>query len=292
MSARGQHVDYLIKTGAVTIRGEPEATVEQGGREIHARELTYQPDPSGRIGQFTATGQGWVRGARPREGQHFHASWTCRLYFRPYEGNYLLSLEGGVRVDIIGKGAVSAEEIYLWLRDTSPPLPAGQSQADGRQQFTPDRLQAVGHVKIDSPQLTGEVGQLQTWFETVVVPTPLAEAIPVPAAREPVPTPATTMVSTAAAAPPAGTIRFQQRRRQLRPQRPRGRSRRRRFLPHARLGRGRSGAASPPENVSAPAVQVQPAEAIGPGVTAAARRQNVCPRSMRLRCNGFISAAN
>ena len=63
MQARGQHIDYLIKTGAVTIRGEPEAIVEQGGREIHARELTYQPDPSGHIGQFTANGQGWVRGS-------------------------------------------------------------------------------------------------------------------------------------------------------------------------------------------------------------------------------------
>ena len=175
MWARGQHVDYLIKTGAVTIRGEPEATVEQGGREIHARELTYQPDPSGRIGQFTATGQGWVRGARPEDkGQHFHATWSRRLYFRPYEGNYLLSLEGGALVNVIGKGSVGAEEIYVWLRDTSPPPPTGQAAVDGRQQFTPDRMQAVGHVKIDAAQLTGEVGQLQTWFETIAVPPPAA----------------------------------------------------------------------------------------------------------------------
>ncbi len=209
MSARGQHVDYLIKTGAVTIRGEPEATVEQGGREIHARELTYQPDPSGKIGQFTATGQGWVRGARPEDkGQHFHAAWSRRLYFRPYEGNYLLSLEGGALVEVVGKGAVGAEEIYLWLRDTSPPTPPGQASTNtnGRQQFSPDRMQAVGHVKIDAPQLTGDVGQLQTWFETVAVPppaapTPVAETVPVPAAREAARGPTTTLLSTPVAPP-------------------------------------------------------------------------------------------
>jgi hypothetical protein len=129
------------------------------------------------------------------------------LYFRPYEGNYLLSLEGGALVEVVGKGAVGAEEIYLWVRDTTPAQPSGKSVADGRQQFAPDRMQAVGHVKIDAVQLTGEVGQLQTWFEVVAAPPRVvqpaaAEAVPVPATREVFRVPATTLLSAPVSAAP------------------------------------------------------------------------------------------
>ena len=47
--------------------------------------------------------------------------------------------------DGVGKGSVGAEEIYLWLRDTSPPPPPGQTHADGRQQGI------IGHILNGGP---------------------------------------------------------------------------------------------------------------------------------------------
>ena len=121
-------------------------------------------------------------------------------------------------------------------------------------------MQAVGHVKIDAPQLTGEVGQLQTWFETIVVPKTIdppatAEMVPVPEAREAVRTPATTMISgpisaasgpasapAAAAPPPSVTAQVPaqsaaQPHRAKRPLRPQRWKRSRRALPPAQRPR-------------------------------------------------------
>lgn len=162
LHGRGEHLDYNIKTGAAKLRGEPEAQMQQAGREVHARELFYQPEAGGRIGQFIATGAGWVRGDRPEDKtQTFSARWSRRLYFRPYQGQSLLSIEGNAEAQSVGKGMIRGEEIHLWLRDAKP----SSSAAAEKQSFTPDRLLAVGHVTIDSPQLTGAVGQLQAWFE-------------------------------------------------------------------------------------------------------------------------------
>jgi lipopolysaccharide export system protein LptA len=163
-SARGQQIEYDLKTGGVTLHGHEEVELSQHGRVIHSREVFFQPDAAGRVGRFIALGHGWLNGTSPdNPNQQIEARWTRRLHFRPHESNHLLSVEGDAHLHMVGRGVLDAEEIHFWLIDA----PASANSAPGKMEFIPDRLMAIGHVKIDSPQMTGAVGQLQAWFEQV-----------------------------------------------------------------------------------------------------------------------------
>ncbi|HEY5315474.1 MAG TPA: hypothetical protein VIK18_23285 [Pirellulales bacterium] len=162
--ARGQQIEYDLKTGGITLHGHEEVMLSQHGRVIHSREVFFQPDASGRVGRFIALGRGWLNGTSPENPQQqIEARWTRRLHFRPHEDNHLLSVEGDAHLHMVGRGVLDAEEIHFWLIDA----PASAKSAPGTMEFVPDRLMAIGHVRIDSPQMTGSVGQLQAWFEQV-----------------------------------------------------------------------------------------------------------------------------
>lgn len=199
--ARGQQLEYDIKTGSATLRGEPHVDLVQGNREIHAPEVFFQPDKTGRLGVFLATGQGWLRGSTPDDKrQPFEARWTRRLHFRPDDGLHLLSVEGEAHVLVPGRGALDAGEIHLWLseRPAEPTAVAvkpnaspraatepGAEPSPAKVELIPDRLQAVERVRIASPQLTGNVNKLQGWFDHLplgprVPPVGEGPAFPVP----------------------------------------------------------------------------------------------------------------
>lgn len=195
VEARAHQVEYDIKTGGATLSDEHEARLRQGRREISARQLFFEPDPSGQLGKFLATGRGWLKGTVPDdETQSFEAQWSRKLQFRPQEEYHVLSIEGAAHVQSMGKGSLDGDEIHLWLikapevaAATQPVAPKNGSRK--KTQLIPDRLLAVGNVVIDSPQITGKVGQMQTWFEHAVPPAaPATPALNSPLATVPLQT--------------------------------------------------------------------------------------------------------
>ncbi|MEX0714197.1 MAG: hypothetical protein WD278_17820 [Pirellulales bacterium] len=182
--ARGQRLEYDVNKGSGKLSGQHEVSlVQEGGpgggtQEIHARALYFEPDPndrSGRLGVFLASGAGWLKADMPSQpAQHVDARWTHSLHFRPHEENQLLSVKGEAKVHLPASGALSADEIHLWLNQQ-----ASAAAAPGW--FTPDRLLARGAVRIESPQLDGAVQRLEVWF-VHAAPRPVAPAGPPPSA--------------------------------------------------------------------------------------------------------------
>ena len=69
----------------------------------------------------------------------------------------VLSIYGDARITSVGQGSLAGSEIHLWLKDVpkvdAPPPRAGEKPAT---ELAPDRMLALGDVRIDSPQLLGE----------------------------------------------------------------------------------------------------------------------------------------
>lgn len=179
VSIRAGQIEYEVASGIINLRDGQEVVLQQGGREIHCRELFAEPDETKRLGRFLAKGDGWVKGSMPDDKQQsFSASWTRRLHFRPHEKQHVLSLEGNAHVSVIqakpnaqpDNFTVDADEIHLWLN--AKRVPGTSPGADDRIELEPDRLMSVGKVTIESPQLTGVVSQLQAWFEPAGQATP------------------------------------------------------------------------------------------------------------------------
>ncbi|HEX4000594.1 MAG TPA: hypothetical protein VHX65_18745 [Pirellulales bacterium] len=206
--ASGEHLDYDIPTGQVTLDGGDQVTMQQQTNEIHARSVVYQPGEPGRLGRLLAIGPGWLRGVPPQSSdkpqspkqfggvagqrnpvppgvpqqppQLFEAHWSRQLKLRPYEQNHVISLLGDARAGFTGQGELSADEIHLWLLEPPPadkahPAPAASA---GKSQIQPDRMLAIGQVQINSTQLIGSCSRLEAWFQQATPPQAAPPNIP------------------------------------------------------------------------------------------------------------------
>jgi hypothetical protein len=222
--ARGEHLDYDIVNGQITLDGGDEVTMQQQVNEIHARSVVYQPGEAGRLGRLLAIGPGWLRGVPPQSAdkqsapgqpankpaqqrpaspapppqqpQLFEAHWTRQLKMRPYEENHVISLIGDARAGFTGQGELSADEIHLWLLEPPPAdksHPAAAAGPTAKSQIQPDRMLAIGNVQINSPQLMGSCGRLEAWFQQRAAPAgPRTVRNGAPTPTEPVGQPPTT----------------------------------------------------------------------------------------------------
>ncbi|MHB1034954.1 MAG: hypothetical protein ACYC35_19020 [Pirellulales bacterium] len=202
--AVGQRLEYDLRTRRISLEGSRGVLLKQGANEIHARSLYYLPAEDGRLGQLLAYGPGWLRGALPNDpARQVEAKWATELLVRPFQENQVISLRGAAGLNLIGTGSVDAEEIHLWLFETPKPAITNNAAPDKKPQFelTPDRMMARGAVHIDSPQLVGEVDQIQGWFKSLAAPgkTAGARLLPGPSKAEP---------AGAAAAEPGGARVF------------------------------------------------------------------------------------
>jgi hypothetical protein len=174
--ARGQRLEYDVKRQSGSLGGP--GTLEglaPGGNAIGS-------------GSIAASGTA-SSGPRP-----IKAAWTDQLVFRPYQGQQVLSIEGNADVQVTGAGRIRAGEIHLWLVEQDDSSRAGGAgNAPGRKGLVPAKLLACGHeknsarkdappqsaprseqlarpkprelVRIESPELTGDVGELRAWFD-------------------------------------------------------------------------------------------------------------------------------
>ncbi|HEV3007383.1 MAG TPA: hypothetical protein VGX78_23125 [Pirellulales bacterium] len=196
--ARGRQLDYDIQKGSGDLTDEGGEVVfrqklPDQTREIHAPKLHFEGDPNDPEGSrpnvFLAAGKGWFKGQLPGQGpQPIDVRWTRSLHFRPYQKYQVLSVNGKAHV-VTASGMLDADEIDVYLVETPAPAAAG---AASRTELSPRKLRALGHVRIESEQITGVLGDLQMWFDPKAPPTPTAAAdgaAPPPPPPEPEPEP-------------------------------------------------------------------------------------------------------
>ncbi len=160
LTARGPRIKYNLLDESIALDGAQEVFLQQGPNQIHARSLNYQPAGQGRLGRVTAEGPGWFRGQlADHAGQQLEAVWREQLRVFPDGQNHVIALTGGAELKSPGTGQLQAREIFFWLSE-APPVADG-----GPAHLRPDRMLARYDVHMNSPQLAGEVEQLEVQFE-------------------------------------------------------------------------------------------------------------------------------
>lgn len=164
VQARCQQVEYDLRERRGSFRDEAEVILRQGEREIHARQIEFAPDASGRYGEFLCLGAGWFQGATPDDAaQTIRAEWREQLHFRRHVEEHVLSLHGEARVTLPGRGQIETGELHVWFDERETPGPTAADKP--RHDLVPDRLLARGRVTASSPQLQAVTEQLEAWFE-------------------------------------------------------------------------------------------------------------------------------
>ncbi len=159
VEARGQRLLYDLSTGLIRLDGKREVHLQQGANEIHARGLQYEPHKTNRLGKILAEGPGWLRGQMAEQpGEQLEARWKKQLQVGPDEENHLISLTGGAELSYRGIGRLEADEVHFWL------LESAAADGSDKSKLTPDRMLARRDVRVQSPQLSGVVDQLEVWF--------------------------------------------------------------------------------------------------------------------------------
>jgi hypothetical protein len=92
-------------------------------------------------------------------GQQLQAVWREQLRVFPEGQHHVISLTGGAELQSPGAGQLQAREIFFWLNET----PVAGNGEPGR--LRPDHMIARYDVRMNSPQLAGEVEQLEVSFE-------------------------------------------------------------------------------------------------------------------------------
>jgi hypothetical protein len=145
----------------VTLSASDEISLTYQGNEIHAPMVQYQapPQESGyRVGTLLAAGNGWLKartGTDPAQ-QPFELRWLEGMDLRRVDGKPILTVRGRPKLTMAG-AVLYAEEVLLNLRERA----ADGSEADLLPaDVVPDRMVAVGHVDIQSSQLSGKLNEL------------------------------------------------------------------------------------------------------------------------------------
>jgi len=162
-SARGRagRLDYDLIRKDATLTGETPVFLQYESHQIEARRIEYRsPQPPWLSGSAVAAGPGWIRGRiNDRPDGSFEARWNGQLRFAPFEQNQVISFTGGAELAYGAIGRLAANEIYFYLFEY-PPATGSQ-----RPRLEPDRLKAGGDVRIGSPRISGELADLEVWFE-------------------------------------------------------------------------------------------------------------------------------
>jgi hypothetical protein len=160
VEARGEHLEYHLERQRFALKGKlQEVVLHQEANEIHARSVEYQAAERGGLGQVFAQGPGWLRAKTDRFPQPVGARWNGHLKISPdEEQRQVIRLIDGAELAYGSMGSLAAGQIFFWLFEAPPGTPPGQPQ------FRPDRMLAQQNVRLNSPQLSGAVHQMEVWF--------------------------------------------------------------------------------------------------------------------------------
>ncbi len=193
-TARGQRLEYHFLTRRIVLADNDRVTLHDERFDVEARQIEYEMAASGELGRMWAAGPGSLRvrkmdvaakktvgrlrppivplATRPDSNAPamFVAAWQKELRLRPHQGQHVVSLIEGATVNVPTTGGFSADEIHLWLNEVPRSSTAAHRSStkpqfgSGKNEIQPDRMLALGHVKIHAEQLDGDTGRLEVWF--------------------------------------------------------------------------------------------------------------------------------
>ena len=189
VSAKAAWMEYEMAKRRITLRPDnlqtqpqrvTQVSLRQHEQQFTARELQYEmPEreagggPRRRLGTMWAAGPGEIKLLQGRGAarQAITARWEKELWVRPQDRNQVISLLSAASIIAEPLGRFDADELHLWVLEVPTEQPMAEQppaeQATSKQPRTtliPDRLLAKGNVRLTSPQLDAQTGELQAWF--------------------------------------------------------------------------------------------------------------------------------
>lgn len=235
-TARGERLEYHFQSQRIVLEDQDHVVLLDERFDIEARQLEYQLAPGGGIGQLWAAGPGKLRvrktdaagikiagaprmrapivpiAARPdpTAPSMMEARWTKELRLRPFKEQHVVSLMENASVQAVDMGGFAADEIHLWLNEVPRPAnarPTPRATKSPQMEIEPDRMLALGRVRINAEQLDGATQRLEVWFRKLAAAAVQPATTQLPRATSPRPgsaSPGNTGAGGAAtAAPPA-----------------------------------------------------------------------------------------
>jgi hypothetical protein len=196
VEAIAAHMEYSLADRSVTLKSDPKNKVPQVSlRRFHqhfvAPDLHYQMADEGRLGRLYARGPGELRLLEMQGGEQriVTARWEKELQVQPQERNQVISLHGTASVAIDPLGRFDGNELHVWVLEVA--AQGGAADAANPQEpkttLVPDRLLAIGNVRLRSPQLDVDTGRLESWFINLpAAPAQMRPLAPPQIIREPV----------------------------------------------------------------------------------------------------------
>lgn len=184
--AVGDELEYNVKVQQAImkmLRSGASFYLRQGHSEFWSPEIHYQLPPKGKtLGGLLARGPGKIRTVTGEEAepQVLTASWRKQMTIQQQDANDLISLEEGAQINYEGVGNFRADKIHLWVleipktnarkkrpqKTIGEPLASDALLADSG--IVPDRMQAKGRVRIESPQLNADTQIFEAWFQRAI----------------------------------------------------------------------------------------------------------------------------
>jgi len=179
VQAVGAHLEYSLADRYVTLRADDRKSIgrvslRQFEQHCLAREVHYQMAEEGRLGRLQAKGPGELRllqGSGPQQ-QVVTARWEQELLIQPQERNQVISLLGAASVTVDPLGRFDAGELHLWVLEVpveaTPAMNGPQTvavpESKPKTTIVPDRLLAIGKVRVVSQQLDMDTSRMEAWF--------------------------------------------------------------------------------------------------------------------------------
>jgi len=164
----------LMRTQPVSVL--PRVRIRQKTAEIDCLQVELIQHDDGSLREIFCTGQGWLSYRRPNDtadgspGALF-AQWKKQLrrYQDRESGQDVIDLSGNAIVRFPGqKSGIAADYIKVWTDpwNQKPQLSGGTDRvASSESTPQPRRVLALDHVTLVSPELHGQMSELQVWFE-------------------------------------------------------------------------------------------------------------------------------
>jgi lipopolysaccharide export system protein LptA len=182
VEARGDRIQIALREQRVRIEGGNDTRLTSGPNVIQAPIIDYQApekESTSQVGRFRATGPGSLHFvADPtKPDQIFQAAWQTSVQLGRDQGQPVIVMEGRPELAFAAAGSIMGDQIRLYLRELDGNAAVGVAVGSGDKQskLVPDRMIALGHVKISSPQMIGHTQQLVANFQvqpdTAVDPT-------------------------------------------------------------------------------------------------------------------------
>ncbi len=184
--ARGDRIQIGLRDQRLLIDGGRDVMITYAQNVLRAPAIEYrQPTDkkATKIGRFRAAGPGSLNYVPDltKPNQVFQATWQTSVELGRSNGQPVLTLEGRPSLGMANLGGMTADRVRVLVRELQGDatgglgmLLAGTASQRSKIQVVPDRLEATGHVEIDSPELTGKTEELLATFH--VQPEPAADA--------------------------------------------------------------------------------------------------------------------